>query len=78
MSKTMNSPQSLKGNTRFERIKRCGYNPQTETLGCDVEIRRRNGYGFAGGNLSWAIPPANCNTRPIFGKAINFTARRDP
>ena len=39
-------------NTSYERMNGCGYHPQAEMLGCDVEIRQLGGYGgFPGGTF---------------------------
>jgi len=35
----------IPSNVFYERMNGCGYNPQTEVVGCDVEIRRLTGYG---------------------------------
>ncbi len=32
-------------NTSYERMNGCGYHPQAEMVGCDVEIRQFGGYG---------------------------------
>jgi len=39
-------------NTWYERMNGCGYHPQAEMLGCDVEIRQFGGYGgYPGGTF---------------------------
>lgn len=41
-------------NIFYERLNGCGYHPQAEMASCDVELRRRGGYGgFPGGTTEW-------------------------
>lgn len=50
------------GSIFFERMNGCGYHPQAETVACDVELRRRTGYGgFPGGSNEHVLFCLDCN-----------------
>lgn len=50
------------GSIYYERMNGCGYHPQAEMLTCDVELRRRFGYGgFPGGTNEHVLFCMDCN-----------------
>lgn len=50
------------GSVYYERMNGCGYHPQSESLACDVEIRRRGGYGpFPTGSNEHVLFCLDCN-----------------
>lgn len=50
------------GSIFYERMNGCGYHPQSESLACDVEIRRRTGYGgFPTGSNEHVLFCVDCN-----------------
>lgn len=54
-------------NTSYERMNGCGYHPQGEMVGCDVEIRQLGGYGaFPGGTFENVRFCLDCNRDGIW------------
>lgn len=49
------------GSIGYERMNGCGYHPQGEMLACDVEIRRRTGYGGATGTNEHVLFCMDCD-----------------
>jgi len=50
------------GSIYYERMNGCGYHPQSESLACDVELRRTFGYGgFPGGSNEHVLFCVDCN-----------------
>lgn len=59
--------QIINYNTSYERMNGCGYHPQAEMLGCDVEIRQLGGYGgFPAGTFEYVRFCMDCNRDNIW------------
>lgn len=58
------------GSIYYERMNGCGYHPQAETVACDVEVRRRFGYGgFPSGSNEHVLFCLDCNRDGIWDYA---------
>jgi hypothetical protein len=67
LSPTEDVKSVINFNTFFERMNGCGYHPQAEMVGCDVEIRQFGGYGgFPGGSFENVRFCLDCNRDGIW------------
>lgn len=66
-SSTGEFKEVINSNTFFEKMNGCGYHPQAEMVGCDVEIRQLFGYGgFPGGTFENVRFCLDCNRDGIW------------